>query len=229
MKQQLLARIDKLDTLSKRDRMSLALGLLALAVGVEMLLVQPTQTKREQIEQTISADSASQSEAQTRAAAEVATQLTGTQERSTQLQAQLAALGLKDGAKPGQRESLAIFLSRSLSRSDVVLVSTHNLPVEALNLSTPGDENIAVAVAIAAPASAAASSADAAPSLFRHRTELTLEGSVPGLTEAIDLLERDFAPLRIERVRLAPRGTSGAVQATVVLTTINQERTWLAL
>ena len=227
MKQQLLARIDKLDALSKRDRMSLALGMLALAIGVEMMLVQPTQAKRARIEQSISADSASHSEAQARAVADAAAQLASTQQRSTELQTKLAALGLKDGAKPGQRESFALFLSRSLRRADVVLVSTRGLPVEAVNLGTPVDDGVAVAVAT--PASAAASSANAAPSLFRHRTELTLEGSVPALTEAIDLLERDFAPLRIERVRLAPRGTSGAVQATLVLTTINQERTWLAL
>ena len=227
MKQQLLARIDKLDALSKRDRVSLALGLLALAVGVEFMLVQPTQAKRQRIEQSISADSASQSEAQARSAADAAAQLTSAQRHSTEVQARLTALGLKDGAKPGQRESFAAFLSRSLRRADVVLVSTRGLPVEAVNTGAPVDDGVAVAVAT--PASAAASSADASASLFRHRTELTLEGSVPALTEAIDLLERDFAPLRIERVRLAPRGNSGAVQATLVLTTINQERTWLAL
>jgi hypothetical protein len=52
---------------------------------------------------------------------------------------------------------------------------------------------------------------------------------VNGLAEAIDLLERNLAPLRIEHVRLASRNEGATVQATVVLTTINQERTWLAL
>jgi hypothetical protein len=226
MKDRLLARIDKLDTLGRRDRMSLALGLLAALVGIEMTLVQATQTKRQRIEQTTVDDAASQAQAQASAAADLATQRSAAEARSTQLQASLAALGLKDGMKPtGQRESLAAFLSRSLRNQNVVLVATQNLPVETVNTAAPGDEAVAVAVS-AAPA---ASGIETTTLLFRHRTELTLEGSVASLTETVDLLERELAPLRIERVRLAPRGASGALQATVVLTTINQERTWLAL
>ncbi|GEM_PF-2423458 len=224
MKQQLLARIDKLDALSRRDRLSLAFGLVALAVGIEMMLIEPIQTKRQRIEQSMSADTHSQLEARTQAANDIAAQLAASRTQATQLQAKLAALGLKDGLKAAQREALAAFLARSLRSQDVVLVATQGLPVEALNIAAPADEaNVAVAVAAATPASGA----EAPPALFRHRTELTLEGTVPALAQAIELMERELAPLRIERVRLAPRGS--AVQATVVLTTINQERTWLAL
>jgi hypothetical protein len=220
MKRKLMARIDKLDALSRRDRMSLLLGLIALAIGVEYLFVQPTGTKRQRVEAALHADSTSQADAQSHAAAETAAQLAATQTRGRELQAKLTALGLKGGTSSAGREPLAQFLARSLRQQGVVLVSTRGLPVEPINVAAAGDEP-------AAPA-AAASAADA-PALFRHRTELTLEGSVGGLTDAIDRIERELAPLRIERVRLAPRGSAGGVQATLVLTTINQERTWLAL
>jgi hypothetical protein len=52
---------------------------------------------------------------------------------------------------------------------------------------------------------------------------------LPGLLRAVDLLERDLAPLRIERVLLASAADAGAARAVVVLTTISQERTWLVL
>ncbi|HEY6356201.1 MAG TPA: hypothetical protein VIY30_17085, partial [Burkholderiaceae bacterium] len=65
--------------------------------------------------------------------------------------------------------------------------------------------------------------------LYRHRCEVRLEGTAHVLTKAIDELERGLAPLRIERVRLEPAAAERKVVATVVLTTISQERTWLAL
>lgn len=222
MTQRLLARIDKLDTLSRRDRVSLLLGLLALLVGVEMLIVQPTHTKRRLIEQSASADSASQSETQARDVAARVAQRALLLTRVGEVQTQLAAIGLKDGAKGAQREALAVFLSRTLRNQGVVLVSTKGLPVEALNMNGSADD---AAAAAAQPASAA----EAVPALFRHRTELTLEGSIGDLSAALDVLERDFAPSRVERVRLAARGASGAIQASVVLTTINLDSSWLAL
>lgn len=223
MKAKLLARIDQLDSLSRRDRMALALGLLALVVGVELMLVDPMHTKRTRVERSLLADAASLQEGQAAIASGLAMQLQAAQARRAELEAGLAALGLKDGLKAeGQREALASFLSRSQRHPGVVLVSTQGLPVEALNIGESTE------TAVAVPADAASAPGGGAP-LFRHRTELTLEGDVNGLAEAIDLLERNLAPLRIERVRLASRNAGATVQATVVLTTINQERAWLAL
>ena len=49
---------------------------------------------------------------------------------------------------------------------------------------------------------------------------------------AIEQLERDLAPLRVERIRLTQVASgsagAGAIQASLVLTTISEERTWLA-
>ena len=222
MKQRMLARIDKLDTLSQRDRVLLMLGLLVALVGVEMLIVQPAHAKRQRIEQATVADSTSQADTQGRAAADLETQRAALRVRGMQVQARLAAVGLKDGVKGAPVEALGVFLSRTLLNQGVVLVSTQVLPVEVVNTSGAVDD-----AAIAG--AQAASAAESIPTLFRHRTELTLEGSIAGLTAALDVLERDFAPLRVERVRLATRGATDAVQASVVLTTVNLDRTWLAL
>lgn len=218
MKKKLLARIDKLDSLSRRDRLSLAAGLIALAFGAEMTVIDPLHAKRLRIEQSAVADAASQQQARAAAETEAAAQLQAALARRAQLQADLAALGVKDGLKSdSQRETLAAFLTRSQRNGNVALVSTQGLPVEPVQPP-------------AAPPEAAVDAAVAASDMmFRHRTELTLEGDVAGLAEAIDWLERGLAPLRVERVALSSRNGGASVRATVVLTTINQERAWLAL
>ncbi len=222
MKKKLLARIDKLDSLSRRDRLSLAAGLVALAVGAEMTVIEPLHVKRLRIEQSAVADAASQQQARAAAEAEAAAQLQAALARRAQLQADLAALGVKDGLRSDSpRETLAAFLTRSQRNGSVALVSTQGLPVE------PVQPAAAPEAAVAVDASAAA--ATAPDMMFRHRAELTLEGDVAGLTEAVDWLERGLAPLRVERVALSSRNGGASVRATVVLTTINQERTWLAL
>ena len=220
MMARLLASIEKIDTLGRRDRVALALGLLAALVGFESLVVMPMQSKRQRIALAVSTESQSQSDLQLHAAAELSAQAAATQSRAEELQKNLAALGMKDGLNSAQRESLAELLSRTLGSPRVALVSTRGQPVHAL---TP-----AASPEAATTQDAAASSAEPATSLFRHRAELTLEGPVPALTDAIDMLEHNVAPLRIERVRLVSQGEHGAVQATVVLTTINAERTWIA-
>lgn len=220
MKKKLLARIDKLDSLSRRDRLSLAAGLIALAVGAEMTVIEPLHVKRLRIEQSTVADAASQQQARAAAEAESAAQLQAALARRAQLQADLAALGVKDGLKSdSQRETLAAFLTRSQRNGNVALVSTQGLPVEPVQPAAPPEAAVDAAAATSAPADM----------MFRHRAELTLEGDVAGLAEAIDWLERGLAPLRVERVALSSRNGGASVRATVVLTTINQERTWLAL
>jgi hypothetical protein len=235
MKNKLFVRIDKLDSLSHRDRLSLALGLLAVAVGMEMMWVEPMQAKRQRIEQSAVADTASRQEAKAAADSERRLQLQDLRARGEQLQASLAAMGMADAIKPErQAEALSSFLARSLQQKGVVLVATHALAVEVVNAPATND---GAAAAVASESAASSPDVKTGPQLFRHRTELTLEGSVAHLIAAIDLLERGMAPLQIERVKLASRnadksaaaGSSTAVQATVVLTVINQERTWVAL
>lgn len=220
MKKQLLALVAKLDALARRDRWMLAAGLLAALAGVEYLFVLPLNAKRHTVEQSVTAASSSQSEAQAAAHAEAAARLSALQARNALAERALAALGLKSS----KVDSLSAFLERALRGQAVNIVALRGLPVEALNLSAaPAD----AAVVAGAPAPEAASALPAAP-LFRHRAELKLQGAVPSLTQAIGVLERDLAPLRIERVLIGAQ-PGGAVQATVVLTTVSAERTWLAL
>jgi hypothetical protein len=65
--------------------------------------------------------------------------------------------------------------------------------------------------------------------LFRHRAELRLQGSVVEVTRALALLARDVEPMRLEQVLLSSADSGPAMQATVVLTAVNQEPTWFAL
>ncbi len=65
--------------------------------------------------------------------------------------------------------------------------------------------------------------------LFRHRAELRLQGSVVDVTQALALLARGVEPMRLEQVLISSADSGPAMQATVVLTTVNLEPTWFAL
>lgn len=68
-----------------------------------------------------------------------------------------------------------------------------------------------------------------ARALFRHRAELRLQGSVVEVTRALALLARDVEPMRLEQVLISSADSGPAMQATVVLTAVNQEPAWFAL
>lgn len=203
--------VRRIDTLSRRDRLALTLGLLATALGLELLVLQPMQMRRLQIMATVQAAASAQHTVLAQAAeAQQAQQTAVKDELGRQAQA-LAALGLQTSS----RDTLASFLSRSLAGAPVRLTALKDLPVQPIALpseapSTPG----------AAPAA----------TLYRHRVELQMEGPLTALTQAVDGLERNVLPLRIEQVRLASRDDQGqTLLATVVMTVVNEERTWLTL
>lgn len=223
MKQRIAFAVARIDKLNPRDRIALAAGLMAALVGIEAMIVMPMKAKRQAIEQSVLAESSSQSDAQQAAFAERASRLTGLRKSGDELETKLASLGLQRT----QRDSLSAFLMRALRDHGVALTGLRGMAVESLPISPvegaqPAD---------AAPSVAVGSTSEAAPSvtLFRHRAELKLEGQLPGLLRAVDMLERDLAPLRIERVLLASASVAGGASALVVLTTISQERTWLVL
>jgi hypothetical protein len=225
MKQRLLAAISGIDRLNQRDRMALAGGVLAALVGFEMVIVMPMQTKRQAIERSVSAESDSLSGAQQAAQAERAQRLAELSTRTDELEKKLAALGLNEV----QRDSLAGFLARSLHNQGVALTGVRGLPVETLSVATVASEAEAAAAAAPPASPAAAPAPPANVTLFRHRAELKLEGPVTSLTKAIDALERELAPLRIENVLLSAGPAGAPVQAVLIVTTISQERTWLGL
>jgi hypothetical protein len=212
MKKHLLAAIARIDALPQRERLALLGGLVAAAIGVQAMWALPLHDKRVAIARSAADTDRSQREAETVATEEKTEALELLRTHAADLERKLAALGLK----ASQREPVAGFVTRTLRGNGVRLTALTALPVEELAL--PGTE-----------ADASAPAATAAATLYRHRAEVRVEGPVQGVVQAIDQLERQLAPLRIERVRLTPAGSAGAVQANVVLTTISQERTWLAL
>lgn len=222
MKARLLATVARIDALPHRERLALACAMLALAIGVQSLWIAPTRAKRVAIAESSAESERSRSEAEEAAAADRAAAFEALLKRNGELETKLAALGLK----ASQREPVGAFVTRSLHGEGVRLAGLTAMPVEEIAIADP---------LLAANDSAAVDTAGAPPvpttraPLYRHRTELRLEGPVKNVVRAIEQIERDLVPLRVERIRLSPAGNSGDVQASLVLTTISEERTWLAL
>lgn len=219
MKARLLAAVARIDALPRRERLALAGGLLALAIGVQALWIAPARTKRVAIAESSAESERSRSEAEAAAATQASAALDALRERNNGLEAKLAALGLK----ASQREPVGAFVTRSLLGEGVRLAGLAAQPVEELALADalqPAD--------MAQLTPVEANPAPARPQLYRHRAELRLEGPVKQVLRSIEQLERELVPLRVERIRLVPSGNAGTVQASLVLTTISEERTWLA-
>lgn len=216
MKQRLQALVQHFDALSQRDRLTLAAGFVALLLGVEALVVAPLHDKRRMIEQASAAEAASQTEAQAVARQQLEAQLAELQARGARLDEQLAALGLQ--RTPSR--SPAGFIAAALQGAGVTLVSMRGLPVQELQATPPAD---AAAEAVAAEPAAQGAL------FYRHRAEIRLQGPVADLARAVQVLENGATAMRVEDVRVAPGDKGRSLQATVVLTTINQERTWFAL
>lgn len=216
MKRRLQAVVQRFEALSPRDRLSLAAGVLALLVGLEVLVVMPLHDKRRLIETSAAADASSQSDAQAAAQAQRLAQMAELDMRGAQIGQQLASLGLHKVSA----HSPAGFIIGALQGSKASLVSLRGLPVQELPTAV---------TAAMADAAATAASTTGAPIFFRHRAEIRLQGSVTELTQALEVLEQGAAPLRIEQVLISSADSGPALQATVVLTAINQERTWFAL
>jgi len=217
MKRSAQAWITRIDRLTRRDRMALAAGLLAAAVGVEAMVMLPLRDKRQRIEQSLRTEAASQAAALAELRADQDQRLIHLRAQTHAQQTQLAALGLNTA----QQASFATLLTRTLQNQGVTLTALKGLPAEPIP--------VASASALAADAAVVAEPTPPAM-LFRHRVEVRIAGPVSSLTQALGLLEHRLTPLRIERVLLTPADAAGvSAQATVVLTTISQERTWLAL
>jgi hypothetical protein len=227
VKTRLAAVVRHLDALSQRDRLTLAAGFVALLVGVEAMLVLPLQDRRRMIEQAQAAQLAAHSEAQAAALQQMQAHLAQLHERSVRLARDLAALGWQDSPprSPGR------FIAAALQGSGVELVALHGLPVEVLSavLAAAADAAAAAAAAATGETATVETAVPALPLFYRHRAELRLQGPLAQLMQALQVLEEGATAMRVESVRIAPGDSGQPLQATVVLTTINQERTWFAL
>lgn len=131
--------------------------------------------------------------------------------RGARIGRQLAGLGLDQVSVHSPTGSIV----GALQGTKASLVSLRGLPVQQVPVP-------------AAKADATAGSMGT-PVLFRHRAEIRLRGSIIELTQALEMLEHGVVPLRIEQVLISSADSGPALQATVVLMAINQERSWFAL
>ncbi len=217
-----LARLEKLRS---RDRLLLAASMLALLAGLELLVAMPLRDKRLAIDAAALNSEADEQQRQAQIAADTAQRDDALQRRIDSVAAALGAVG----ATAAPRDSLHFLLSRTLQGLPVTVSALRALPGEEIVIEK-GESTDAV------PAEGAASASAAPPPLFRHRYELQVQGNLVDLLAALQALEANARPLRVERVRLqAPAEIAGSaggtrlLQARITLLTLGSERTWLAL
>jgi hypothetical protein len=223
------AAVARVDAMPQRERLALFCAVLALLCAAEALWVMPMRSQRQNIGHAAAQQAQSEADAAAEAEQTRAQQQTDLEERLAKLDAELMRLGAGESAgKP-----LGFLLTQGLVRQGVQVVGLRELAVEDIDtLASAGAE-----AAAAAPAPAASDAA--APMLYRHRFELTLDGTPDALIAAVRNLDRDARPLRIERVRMAAHTTTRSaeqtadpapgVRATVTLAVISNERTWLSI
>jgi len=212
----------RIDALPERDRRVLLVGVLSLLLAAELLLVQPIGARRaaivaaatEQADETLA-----ERERTEQARAEARNELDA---RAAKVERDLQRLG----AEGPQGEPLALLLRRVLARHGVAVVALRDLDV--IEVAADQPDTRAATEAPSDIAAAAAPGGEPPRTLFRHRLELTLGGDAAALIQAVDALDRQARPLRIERVRLVAVHAS-ATQAVVTLTVLGTQRTWLAI
>lgn len=216
--------VDALQAMRQRDRLAITAALLTLLLSIEPLLVLPLRDQRIALE-TLQRTSASE-EATARAARQAEHETLDAQWRARQAKAAQALAAF--GASGPRAESLRFLLSRTLQGLPVAVLALRALDVEEIEVA-PAPEPAPTAVTVATGAEPdPAAAATGRATLFRHRYELRVGGALPTLLAALEALERDTRPLRIERVRVQATA-DGALEATVVLMTLGPERTWLSL
>lgn len=225
----------KVNALPSRDRMAMLAGGLALIVGAEFQAVMPIHDRR-------TALLASQPGVDPLQQQNDAQALIAKQAELAKLQQTLAhrtpmqALSTQGGAP---RDVFAA-LRKAMALQEVEVVALKALPDEP-PVKPPTHEDAASVAAEAPPVADAASDASAAltsappapaaePSVFRHRAELKLAGSLAHVNQVLKTFEQSNQLLRLERVKLAPSERDArTIEATLSLILISQEQTWLAM
>ncbi len=223
-------RYAKLEAMPQRDCLALAGALVALCFGTDQLLAMPARAKRQNIEQALQASASELEQARLDREAERQARDDSLTQRQRKVAGELAQVG----AKAAPRESLRFLLNSTLQGLPVSVTLLRALPGEEVTIAeADAPDSLAAARAASAPAGAASTPSDAAAPannrvLYRHRYELQLQAKLPQLLRAVEVLENDVRPLRLERVQL--RSTAqGELQANVTLITLGVERSWLSL
>ncbi len=210
------AQSARFDALPLRERGASFAILVAVVIAVEALVVMPTQAKRELIERATVEQIQRLADEKLEAEQARSSHQSGLEQQLAAIDRELLQLGA--GATAGQ--PLSFLLNRALARHEVSVVSLRELMVESIVAA-------AAPAALVAPEEPAAEASEA-PTLYRHRFELTLGGQPRALIDALAALDRDARPMRIERVRVSGKDAP-AVELAVTLTIVGTERSWLSI
>lgn len=228
--ERLLARVN---ALSKRDRLAMLAGGLALLGAIEFQIVLPLHDQRVAAEAQQQGPDALQLQAQQTAAQAMQTKLESLKQAWAKRQQSPV-----HHARASAPQAMFAELRQNLALAGVQVVSLHALADEVPQTTKPDAAAPAEAAAsdAAAPADAAASDAAAAqpakpaPTIYRHRAELRVSGSLANVMQVVSQLERDDQSMRLERVLLsATEQSDGQVVATFTLVAISEEQSWLEM
>ncbi|MDE1997395.1 MAG: hypothetical protein KGN37_00775 [Burkholderiales bacterium] len=231
--------VTKVNALPQRDRIALLAGSLALILGVEFQVIMPVHDRR--VALLLSQPGLDPLEQQT-----AAQELQRKQDELAKLQQQVSHRApIRDytvqGAAP--REVFAS-LRKAMALQEVEVVSLKALPDEApvkppmpssaASASDGGDQAAAADPAAsdagaAAPVTAMPPKANEA-SVFRHRAELRIAGSLDHINAVLKQFEQSNQLLRLEKVKITPAEQDPkSIEATLSLVLISQEQQWLAM
>lgn len=202
--------VGRIDRLTRRDRMVLLAGVLALAVAAELQIVLPMQERR--LAFLAQPDAPAPDPALAEATARQQARLAEIEAELAQRRTALARQGLD---LPPQ----AVFgsLREALAQTEVQLL---------------GLQTLAGRGEAAAPAGPTTEAASPAALLLRHRTELRVTGELSEVLRLVQRFEQEGQPLRLARVRFGADPASAEpdhVQAVLELLTLTREDAWLAL
>ncbi len=227
--ERLLARIN---ALSKRDRLAMLAGGLALVGAVEFQVVLPLRGQRMAAEAQQQGPDALQVQAQQVAAEAAQAKLESLKQEWAKRQQSPV-----HHARASAPQAMFAELRQNLALAGVQIVSLHALADEVpqstkSDAAAPAEEaaSDAAVPADAAASDAAAQPAKPAPTIYRHRAELRVSGPLSSVMQVISRLEHEDQTMRLERVLVsATEQADGQVVATFTLVTISEEQSWLEM
>lgn len=225
--------VERINALSKRDRLAMLAGGLAIVGGIEFQFVLPLHDRR------VAAETQQQGPDRLQAQAQQ-TAVEATQARLNTLRDEWAKRQQSpvQHARASAPQTMFAELRQNLALSGVQVVSLHALAdevpepakqAEAAVPATPASDAAPTADAAASDASAA-QPAKPAPTVYRHRAELRVSGSMGDVMHVVAQLERADQSMRLERVLLsATEKADGQVVATFTLVAISEVQAWLEM
>ena len=226
----------KVNALPQRDRMAMLAGGLALIIGFEFQAVMPVHDRRMALLASQPGADPLQQQNDALALQSKQAELAKLQQTLSQ-RAPMQAVSTQSGSP---RDVFAA-LRKAMALQEVEVVSLQALPDEP-PVKPPTHADAASAPVEAAPVADAASDAAApeapaavpsAPveaSVYRHRAELKLAGTLAHVNQVLKQFEQGNELLRLERVKLTPsEHDARTIEATLSLILISQEKTWLAM